>query len=320
MKIWQNFLKAERIFFCFQILITFSFLVIGFALSFMIQFHHNSDFDTPWAAFVKILVMMTAELNYSDLLKEKYNIATTTSNGTTTTLTAIIDEIFSPVLIFRLMFICFVILGTIVLMNLMVGVAVNDLHNLEVLGNIKRLSKQVEFLGSLDTLLYNRYFRRYIPKTLETMILKRKTILSIMTIYPSDPKSKNYKTFPISMRNSIFEKAHALRQQLEDEQGSLSYKKKLDEIYEATIKNKRAEISDKNENNGHRKSGVYDDSGERRTDNVIKNNIDLDSGIIDGNRQTAEILNEMRTMIMRLELKVNMLYNESQTDKIRKEL
>lgn len=260
----------------------------------MIQFQHQAPFDDPAAAFVKSFVMMTSEFDYGDLIDLKNN---------ETTIDNFFNNVFSPMLVFRLSFMGFVILASIVLMNLMVGVAVNDLHDLQVLGNVRRLATQVEFLVSLDTLLYNRYFRQYIPKGLAEIILRKKTILSVVVIRPSDGKSKFYKALPKDIRNTIFEMAQTRKKMLEEEVGSKNYKKKLDEIYDATVKKNvkyQDNLANSSDNNG-RDAALFE--------NLSRKPQDQDSGILESNKQTSETLNEMRIAIKRLEIKMEMIFN-----------
>lgn len=53
----------------------------------------------------------------------------------------------------RVIFLLFIILASIVLMNLMVGVAVNDIQALQIEGHAKRLEKQAEFIRQLEKVL-----------------------------------------------------------------------------------------------------------------------------------------------------------------------
>lgn len=92
----------------FQVLLTFVCLVIGFALSFSVQFPQSHQFADPWRALVKTTVMMTGEFDYGDLFTEndpQRLIATS-----------------------RLVFLLFVLLASVVLMNLMIGLAVSDIQ------------------------------------------------------------------------------------------------------------------------------------------------------------------------------------------------
>ena len=90
----------------------FSSLIIGFTLSFTMLFYKTDKFgDIPmWSAFVKTVSMMTGEYNYDELfndaMKENYGLKETS----------------------KIVFLLFVVLASIVLMNLMVGLAVNDIQ------------------------------------------------------------------------------------------------------------------------------------------------------------------------------------------------
>lgn len=165
----------------FQILLTFMFLLVGFSLSFMIEFHSQPPFENPFAAFVKTMVMMTSEFDFDDLISKK-------SLGDFTT-----SFVFA-----RLIFLGFLILTAIVLMNLMVGVAVNDLHNLQVQGNIQRLKMQVEFLTSLETLVHNNMFKKLLPKRIINSIL----IPKVISLSPNTLGSPTY--LPARIREAAF--------------------------------------------------------------------------------------------------------------------
>jgi transient receptor potential cation channel subfamily A member 1 len=47
-----------------KVMVTFVFIVIGFTLSFYVQFHDNALFDDPWKSFIKTIVMMAGEFEY----------------------------------------------------------------------------------------------------------------------------------------------------------------------------------------------------------------------------------------------------------------
>ncbi|KAH0822414.1 hypothetical protein GEV33_000377 [Tenebrio molitor] len=78
-------------------------LVIGFALSFSIQFYHKEEFSDPWRALVKTVAMMMGEFDYVDIFHNRNYVQSS-----------------SPVS--RVTFLVFVILTSIVLMNLMIDV------------------------------------------------------------------------------------------------------------------------------------------------------------------------------------------------------
>ncbi|XP_072948321.1 transient receptor potential cation channel subfamily A member 1-like [Epargyreus clarus] len=209
-----------------KILLTFVFLVIGFSLSFMVQFHSQIPFDGPWAAIVKTVVMMTSEFDYAALFDEEHSTQLATS-----------------LIIVRLIFLVFLILAAIVLMNLMVGVSVNDINDLELLGNIRRLAKQVEFLGTLDNLVYNKVFSKILPTRINKSIKNKRKVLGTITICPGKPRWRHYKIIPSRIRDAILDKAALQKKQKEDELGMEMFVKKIDEIHDAVVnKNKVKKI------------------------------------------------------------------------------
>ncbi|KAJ8710572.1 hypothetical protein PYW08_009087 [Mythimna loreyi] len=247
-----------------KIFLTFAFLLVGFALSFMIQFDSHVPFESPWAALVKTIVMMTSEFEYEDLVTPK--------------------KFITSLLVVRIIFLTFLILASIVLMNLMVGVAVNDLHNLQVLGNVRRLAKQVEFLGSLEHLVYNRLFKKLLPNCLEDILTNKEKIINDFVLSPSLPKSKCYKALPSHIREAIFEKAQSRKKQMDDELGSQNYKKKLDDIYKATVEIKQKKNSVKQLQND-----------KNNCKNVTKQLIELDQALFDIKNQTKSCLSQIES-------------------------
>lgn len=123
--------------FVFQVLGIFAILVFGFALTFMILFKSNTPFDDPWTAFVKTIVMMTSEFDYSASFNEEH----------------FKNDPYSLTIV-RIIFVIFMFLTSIVLMNLTIGIAVNDINKLKARSNIRRLHTKVEFLSTLDPRIF----------------------------------------------------------------------------------------------------------------------------------------------------------------------
>jgi transient receptor potential cation channel subfamily A protein 1 len=83
---------------------------MGFAISFCVQFHESAQFRNLWWSIVKTVVMMMGEYEYADLFPEDEKMQLRLK-GTS-----------------RVIFLAFVLLSSIVLMNLMVGLAVSDIQ------------------------------------------------------------------------------------------------------------------------------------------------------------------------------------------------
>lgn len=240
-------------------------------------------FETPWAALVKTIVMMTSEFDYEDLVKATDS-----------------EKFVTSLLVIRVIFLIFLILASIVLMNLMVGVAVNDLHNLQVLGNVRRLCKQVEFLGSLEHLVYSRLFKKFLPNKLEDILTNRKKILNSFEVIPSEPKSESYRSLPSHIREAIFEKAQSRKKQMDDELGSQNYKKKLDAIYKATVKIKQDNLKMKN-----LKTGLMESNASNK--DVTKHLRELDTALMDIRNQTKSSIHQMQSSIDELSFKMDLI-------------
>lgn len=165
------------------------------------------------------MVMMTSEFDYEDLVDKK-----DTKN----------PQLHSLAII-RFVFLIFLILGAIVLMNLMVGVAVHDLHNLEVLGHIMRLEKQVEFLASLETLVSKRIFIKLLPSK---WMYNLRFSINLTRIYlrPCEPSWSYYKTIPAHVRDAIFEKAVAQKKSEDHRVGFEGLREQLNEIHGAIVR------------------------------------------------------------------------------------
>lgn len=136
-------------------------LVIGFALSFSIQFHSYDQFADPWRALVKTTVMMMGEFEYADLFADD----ATNVQGLPA--------------ISRVTFLMFIILTSIVLMNLMVGLAVSDIQGLQKAGHARKLEKQAEFLGQLEKVIGSKQLKsKFIPVWIRRY-LARKSFISV---------------------------------------------------------------------------------------------------------------------------------------------
>ncbi|XP_049794159.1 transient receptor potential channel pyrexia-like [Schistocerca nitens] len=121
-----------------KVLFVFMFLIFGFALSFSIIFYRSPYFGSPWKALLKTTVMMTGEFEYDDMFDDKQK-----KEG---------DEWSRLEVTGRVVFLLFILLASIVLMNLMVGLAVSDIQELQTVGHVRKLLKQAEFVVHLEKL------------------------------------------------------------------------------------------------------------------------------------------------------------------------
>lgn len=221
----------------------------------MIQFRAKPPFEGPWSAFITTLVMMTSEFDYNDTLSKKSVLHASAS-----------------IIILRLIFVSFLILVSIVLMNLLVGVAVNDVNNLEIIGNIKRLEKQVEFITSLEDIVYNNFIKKIFPKSLYKKWLKNIKWENQIVLRPREATCSNCNRLPARLKEAIFEKAQVLKTQSDDKQGTILYRKKLDEIHKVIVQ----QDSTKAPKPDNALNKIIEDIDKIRGDiEIIKNFIDI---------------------------------------------
>lgn len=252
----------------------------------MIQFKSQIPFEGPWAAFVKTMVMMTSEFDYVALFDEEHS-----------------RELAASLIIVRVIFVVFLVLAAIVLMNLMVGVAVNDINDLEVLGNIRRLAKQVEFLGTLDTLVYNKVFTTILPKKVNRSIKNKRNVVEVLILCPGKPRWRHYKLLPSRLRDAILNKALIQKKQMDDELGLQRFRTRLDDMYEAIMKKKEQK----------EKKQTQSSEVDRPVKNIVRNErilkhlSDIDDDMEEIKNNMMENVKESKSDIQQLNVKIDQM-------------
>ncbi|CAH0597153.1 unnamed protein product [Chrysodeixis includens] len=216
----------------FKILLSFGFLLFGFAICFMIQFRAKVPFEGPWASFVKTMAMMTSEYDYQ-----------TTINKTDAA------KVSASIIILRIIFLTFLILVSIVLMNLIAGVAVNNVNHLEMIGTIKRLEKQVEFITSLEDIVCHKLMKKVLPKKLYQKLSMNQKLKNVIYLMPRESTCSYCKYLPPRIREAIFETAQRQQMEMDEELGSMAFKMKLDQIHNIIVgseedESRRADLSE----------------------------------------------------------------------------
>ena len=113
-----------------KFMLAFSSLLIGFALSFMVLFYESPTFKNFPSSLIKTLMMMIGEIEYGQL----YN-----------------DLQMPTISLISIVF--FLFLVCIVMANLLIGLAVSDIPELQRQGKIRRLAKQAASLVSFEKLI-----------------------------------------------------------------------------------------------------------------------------------------------------------------------
>lgn len=149
-------------------------LIIAFALSFCVLFPSYRPFNMPFT-ILKTIVMMSGELEFEDIF---YNNGVAPKYPVTA----------------HVMFVAFVLLITIILTNLMAGLAVNDIRGLQASAGLDRLSRQAELVSRLESLFFSKVLRRLPRRILH--ICQRSALLRTspwhlnFSVKPNDPREK----------------------------------------------------------------------------------------------------------------------------------
>ncbi|XP_071393309.1 transient receptor potential cation channel subfamily A member 1-like isoform X2 [Centroberyx affinis] len=197
-----------------RIVMLFLFLMLAFGLAFYALMLNQKEFDTVPLSVMQTFVMMVGELNYQNNFLQVY----------------LNDELpFSSLTYF--IFVNFVLLMPILLMNLMIGLAVGDIAEVQRDAALKRMAMQIDLHTALEDKLPYWYMKR-VDKPFVTVYPNRKcskTYLKLLMFwgeaetneFRTRPKTNSHNCTPIENElqkqkyrlkemSSILEKQHNL--------------------------------------------------------------------------------------------------------------
>ncbi|XP_066148441.1 transient receptor potential channel pyrexia [Euwallacea fornicatus] len=173
----------------FKFMLTYLCLIIGFTLCFGVIFANYPSFNQLLLVFFKVIIMMSGELEYedvffSDIFPIKYPYTA------------------------HIAYLVFVTLVTIVLSNLMVGLAVNDIQGLQKSAKLDRLVRQVRLMAHLENMLFSELLK-WVPHKIKVILHSRALLLKTQRDYtldikPNDPRECK---IPKNLIESAFEVA-----------------------------------------------------------------------------------------------------------------
>ncbi|RDD42062.1 Transient receptor potential cation channel subfamily A member 1 [Trichoplax sp. H2] len=174
-----------------KVLLVYSFMVIAFALGFHMIMQNQNSFKRVDIAIVRCFVMMIGEIDY-----EKDFFVTIQTYMKT-------QPLFAVALVGFL--IAFCILMTIVLMNLMVGLAIGDIEQIRSEAGIKMLTRQINYIHAIEAKMPRSLRKRF--HRLSCTIKPNSPVSSVRLLLRSleITKTINFKKKILSSTKSLLE-------------------------------------------------------------------------------------------------------------------
>lgn len=138
-----------------KLFMAYSGILIGFSISFCVIIPDSPIFSNPIMAFISVLVMMTGEEDLIILTNDPDRIDP-----------PLLNEISGQVI-----YILFIIFVTVILMNLLEGIAVNDIEELKKGAELSRLVRQTELIHYIESALFKRYLPSWLRKIINNNAL-----------------------------------------------------------------------------------------------------------------------------------------------------
>ncbi|CAD7084027.1 unnamed protein product [Hermetia illucens] len=164
-KVAVNFGKFLMAYFC---------LLVAFALSFCVLFPTYPAFRNVGRSIMKMIPMMSGELEFEDIFFGDYPPTYPVTS--------------------QVLFLAFVLLVTIILTNLVVGLAVSDIQGLQESAGLDRLIRQTELVSRLESLFFSRLLRKAPPKLMSlcqrSALLRTSRYQLQFLTRPNDPRDR----------------------------------------------------------------------------------------------------------------------------------
>ncbi|XP_049859551.1 transient receptor potential channel pyrexia-like [Schistocerca gregaria] len=157
-----------------KFLMAYCCLLVAFSLSFGVIFHHHAPFKGALRSVLKTVVMMSGELEFEDIFYDA-------------------DQPLQYAGTAHLLFFGFVLLVTVILTNLLVGLAVSDIQGLQRSAGLDRLVRQAELVAHLESALFSRLLT-WLPPRLLSMAHRSALLLtspyhSSVYVRPNHPQA-----------------------------------------------------------------------------------------------------------------------------------
>lgn len=162
-----------------KLLLAYICLLLGFTICFCVVFPNEEMFSNPLMGFISTLSMMVGELNLNILINDPTK-----------------DD---PPLIFELssqiIFILFLMFVTIILMNLLVGIAVHDIQGLRKTAGLSKLVRQTKLILFVEMGMFSAWLPKCLHKYVyRTALVSPEAGKVILSVKPLNPREKRLPT------------------------------------------------------------------------------------------------------------------------------
>uniref|UniRef100_A0A1B0GL76 Putative conserved plasma membrane protein n=1 Tax=Lutzomyia longipalpis TaxID=7200 RepID=A0A1B0GL76_LUTLO len=158
-----------------KLFMAYSCMLIGFTISFCVIFPSSSLFANPFMGFISVLVLMIGEQDLSLLTNDP-------------------DDKDPPFLLeisAQITFVLFLLFVTVILMNLLVGIAVHDIQALKVSAELSKLVRQTKLISYIESALFNGYLPAWLRRLLHnTALVSPQAYRVVLCVKPLNPGEK----------------------------------------------------------------------------------------------------------------------------------
>lgn len=155
-----------------KLFLAYSGILIGFSISFCVIIPDSPIFSNPIMAFISVLVMMTGE---EDLI--------ILTNDPDRPDPPLLNEISGQII-----YILFIVFVTVILMNLLEGIAVNDIEELKKTAELSRLVRQTELIHYIESALFKRYLPSWLRKIINNnALVSPQSYKAVLCVKPLNP-------------------------------------------------------------------------------------------------------------------------------------